>query len=168
LSCSQLATRPRPVFIQPWGRDYWLFPGDEFEFTTSRDAPAPLFDVTEDDDATQIYLRSEGDDFAVRLRGQPLSGSFQRARLAGTISRAISIVGRGVVVVSDRPWLATFANGDQVRLIVPAIKTLSAAVRLELMNTGRLVNENPLGLFLGKLDIETSDIKPGSPLYRLD
>lgn len=169
VSCSQLASRPRPVYIEPLGNDYWLFPGDEFEFVASSDEPAPFFELVEDDEATQIHLERRGDDFAVHHNGQPIESGYQRARFAGNVSRALNIVGRGVVVVSDKPWLMNFAAGDQLRLVIPAIKTLSArVVQLEHMNTGYVVVENPWGLFLGKLEIDPAEILPGSPIYCLE
>lgn len=52
--------RPRPhvVWIEPWGEDYTLLPGEKLLITTSdsNDGITPVFNLVETEGNTQVYV----------------------------------------------------------------------------------------------------------------
>ncbi len=170
VSSSLNSSRPRPIYVEPWGEDYWLFPGDSFEIVALSHETLPSFNMVETDESTQIYLEGGCHDFAVKLHGLHIEGGYQRAKLVGNVTDAFEVIRRGVVITSEKLWLGRLAVGDQLRLLIPKGEVISARVlSLEHLNEGPgVILENPWGLFLGELEIGAGKILPGTPVYRLE
>jgi hypothetical protein len=167
VSLDYRAMKPRPVYIEPWGEDYWLFPGDDFKITAFGQTSPPYFGLHEYDDTTQIYIEGDCQDFVVQHDEKRIECGYQRAKLAGIVDTAFIITGRGVVIASDKNWQVDLKVNSELRLIIPNLKTVNASILgLEHINTGNSTElENPWGLFLGELTIGASEIKRNSFVY---
>ena len=169
LSCDKSSLEPRPVYVEPRGEDFWLFPGDEFEIVAHSHNATPAFTVVESPASTQAIVANECFDVSVYHDGVRVPSGYQRARFAGFIEDAFNIIGRGVVVTSNKPWEVHVKVQDQLRLLIPQKAILPAQILgIEHLNAGSLVLENPWGLFLGQLDISYREISSGSRLYKLE
>jgi len=71
-------TKPRPIYIEPWGEDYWLLPGDKFKIIAYGNASSPYFSIFENDDSTQVYIEGNGQDFSVRHGEKVIDCGYQR------------------------------------------------------------------------------------------
>jgi hypothetical protein len=168
--CSRSASAPRTIYIEPWGEDYWLFPGDELTVSAFSRAQRPEFSLVESDTSTQIHVDGFVHDYFVAHGEGTVGSGFQRAQNLGTADYAFTIIGRGIVIGCKRPWQVNVSTGDELRLIIPRVRVLRTRVLgLEHMNAGpdkKLAN--PWGLFLGKLEVPATDIPTGTPVYRLE
>ena len=70
LSFSNSRTVPHIVWIEPWGEDYTLMPGEELQIVATIDyqnwPPRPddaaaFFDIVENDGSTQVYCEKTND-----------------------------------------------------------------------------------------------------------
>ena len=75
---SNNATKPRPVYIEPWGEDYWLFPGDKFEIIANGIESSPYFSIGENDENIQVYIEGDCQDFSVRHVKKVITCGYQR------------------------------------------------------------------------------------------
>ena len=62
---------PHVVYVEPWGEDFTLMPGEELEIVAFSRGPAPWFYTVESDEGSQIYC-NETDDFKVCQNGREL------------------------------------------------------------------------------------------------
>lgn len=74
--CSQ----SRVVYVEPWGEDYTLLPGEELEIVATGPNSPPWFNVVEWDQATSVYIEGDCADFAVYQAGQRLECGHNRGR----------------------------------------------------------------------------------------
>jgi hypothetical protein len=169
VSCRSQASKPRPVYIEPWGEDYWLFPGDDIDIVAFSRETTATFGVVESDGDTQIYLE-QCHDVKVFCDGQQIVSGFQRSQLIGKADHAFTIIGRGVVITSDKPWQRNLKVGNDLRIIIPQANAISAKVlALEHLNTGsNTALENPWGLFLGEIGVDAKKIPAGASVYCLE
>jgi hypothetical protein len=169
VSLANSATTPRPVYLEPWGEDYWLFPGDEFVVRAFDDQKPTAFNIVESADTTQVYVRYSVAAIEVQHNGVRVSCGYQRAQRTGQADHAFTIQGRGIVITSDSPWQGTPKVGDKLRLIIPGKQVVQVQVLgIEHMNAGpahQLVN--PGGLFLGEIGITAEKIAPATIIYKL-
>lgn len=167
---SHEASKPRPIYIEPWGEDYWLFPGDQFEVIAFSQKTVPHFEIVESDESTQVYFEPDCHKFVIKQAEHHLKCGHQRAKLVGSVAHAFTIIGRGVVIASNRPWQAQLKIGDELRLFVPKKKVIRASLLgFEHFNAGgSTILENPWGVFLGELGVEASEIPSGSSVYQLE
>ena len=56
MSITNETGQPRVVWIEPWGGDFTLLPGDTFEIVATDLATRPCFSIVEQEDGTQIYV----------------------------------------------------------------------------------------------------------------
>lgn len=170
VSLDYRAIKPRAVYIEPWGEDYWLFPQDEFVITANGQTSSPVFSLHEHDDSTQIYIEGDCQNYVVQHSSKQIECGYQRAKFAGIIETAFTITGRGIVVTSNKNWKVDLKIKNELCLIIPNLKTIKASI-LGFEHINRENNKgstNPWGLFLGELAINAIDIKPRSLLYMLE
>jgi hypothetical protein len=60
LAMSNSTNRPRIVWVEPWGEDYTLMPGEELLITAEDTAEQPWFHVVELADSSQVYIEAGG------------------------------------------------------------------------------------------------------------
>ena len=169
------ATKPRRILIEPWGEDYWLFPGDEFEIKVIGKEGTPYFTVVEADEYTQVYIETivtdlgNLADFEVFHNGEKVVCGYQRAKLLGSAYHAMTILGRGIVIASDHPWQNKFQTGDHLRLVIPQKTVMHAEILgIEHFYSGPdNPLANPLGIFVGEIGISAKEILPTTMIYRL-
>jgi hypothetical protein len=61
---------PRVVYVEPWGEDYTLRPGEELVIVATGRASPPWFNVVEYDGATSVYIEGHCPGFAVYQDGR--------------------------------------------------------------------------------------------------
>ena len=162
VSLDNSATTPRPIYLEPWGEDYWLFPGDVFKIRAFGDQEPPssnFFDIVESADATQVYVEGRFTNFEVLQNGKSISGGYQRAQRIGQADHSFTIRGRGIVISSDSPWQGNPKVGDQLRLVIPGKQVVKAQVLgLEhIQAVNRL--ENPWGIFWARSGLQLNRLR---------
>lgn len=69
---------PRIVWVEPWGEDYTLLPGEELEIMARNEAEQPYFTLVEWPQSTQVYLEGVSDDYEVLQDGSRLGCGHNR------------------------------------------------------------------------------------------
>jgi len=70
-------TRPREVYVEPWGEDYTLLPGESLEIIAFGPEVTPGFDIVEFDGATAVYCNNTST-FEVRQGDRKLECGHRR------------------------------------------------------------------------------------------
>jgi hypothetical protein len=68
----------RVVYVEPWGEDYTLRPGEQLEIIARGGASPPWFHVVESDGVTSVYVEGDGEDFAVWQDGRRIECGHNR------------------------------------------------------------------------------------------
>ena len=69
--------RPRTIYVEPWGEDFTLRPGEALEVAAFSKGDPPYFHMVWNDDGTQIFCENT-DDFVVTADGRQLECGHQR------------------------------------------------------------------------------------------
>jgi hypothetical protein len=77
IAVSNSTKRPRIVWVEPWGEDYTLLPGEELELLCRDDTEQPWFHVVEWEDGSQIYVE-QGGYFEVLQQGKRIECGHNR------------------------------------------------------------------------------------------
>jgi hypothetical protein len=72
------SSRSRVVYVEPWGEDYTLRPGEELEIVAWGESVPPWFNVVEGDTATSVYVEGDCKEFAVHQAGQQIQCGHKR------------------------------------------------------------------------------------------
>src|SRR5438445_5795193 len=65
------AAASRTIYVEPWGDDYTLPPGEQLEIVAFGRKERPTFSIQEHDTSTSIWLEGDAYDFAVKMLGVP-------------------------------------------------------------------------------------------------
>jgi hypothetical protein len=84
IAVSNSTKRPHIVWVEPWGEDYTLLPGEQLEIICREDSEQPWFHVVENEESSQVYIE-RGQDFEVLQESKRLYCGHNRkiARSAG-------------------------------------------------------------------------------------
>lgn len=77
LGISNRRSRSWVVYVEPWGEDYTLLPGESLEILAQGEGAMPWFNVVERDNATQVYFE-ETNDWSVYCEGRPVECGHNR------------------------------------------------------------------------------------------
>lgn len=70
-------TLPHVIFVEPWGEDYTLLPGEEVEIVAFSDSTVAKFHLVEWDEMSQVYC-NEASSFQVLQAGSQLECGHNR------------------------------------------------------------------------------------------
>ncbi len=82
LKVDNKVTQPIMVFVEPWGRDYWLQPGETFVLTALSDKIDPdfYFHIIYSEQQIDVYAEGRCYDVSVILNGQELECGHNRPK----------------------------------------------------------------------------------------
>jgi len=60
IGVSNNTKRPRIVWLEPWGEDYTLLPGEQLDIVCHDDSEQSWFHVVEHEESTQVYVEGGG------------------------------------------------------------------------------------------------------------
>jgi hypothetical protein len=69
---------PRIVWVEPWGEDYTLFPGQWLEIVARGESEVPRFDVVEYEEGFQVWVEGCAFDYDVLQDGARVECGHQR------------------------------------------------------------------------------------------
>lgn len=76
MSVTNRSKKPRAVFIEPEGEDYWMLPEQAFELRAEVTSEGDHFELCDDGDSLQVYFGSS--QISVFCDGRELKCGYQR------------------------------------------------------------------------------------------
>ena len=82
ISITNLSKKPRSLYVEPEGTDFWMLPGQTFELRAEVADELAQFELCDNGDGLQVYPSRGMDYISVFCDGQELESGHQRPQVS--------------------------------------------------------------------------------------